>query len=366
MLVKTLCHDYRTCSRRRLGAPSNENWHKALSHMGTVVERGGRFTARVRKSGVAKAKTFGTEKAARDWIAQEERAIVRAVKRGLLSPGRQTLHDLITQYEVALAAKLGKPKRSALDTLRRHLGPIKVIDLTPHHIVDYAKRRAQSVQPCTVNTEVIYLNTVLKYARQVLDYNIPSDTVEAARAKLAPLDILKPSTRRKRRPTDEELLRLFDYFSAKNSKVPMRDIAEFALETCMRLGEIVKVEWRDFGEGELLVRSRKHPRADKRHDDWIPLTDRAVALIEAQPRNSDRIWPYNGSTVSAYWSTAVRDLEIEDLHFHDLRHEGISRLFEIYGLSIPEAASITGHTNWKMLESYTHLKGRRLRDKLRR
>ncbi|HMO30291.1 MAG TPA: tyrosine-type recombinase/integrase [Enterovirga sp.] len=49
------------------------------------------------------------------------------------------------------------------------------------------------------------------------------------------------------------------------------------------------------------------------------------------------------------------DLEIDDLHFHDLRHEGTSRLFEA-GFTIEQVALVTGHTDWKMLRRYTRLK----------
>src|SRR5208282_6819713 len=44
---------------------------------------------------------------------------------------------------------------------------------------------------------------------------------------------------------------------------------------------------------------------------------------------------------------------IENLHFHDLRHEATSRLFE-KGLAIQEVAAITGHKTWAMLKRYTH------------
>lgn len=50
-----------------------------------------------------------------------------------------------------------------------------------------------------------------------------------------------------------------------------------------------------------------------------------------------------------------RFLEIEDLHFHDLRHEGISRLFEI-GYTIPRAASVSGHRSWSSLQRYSHIR----------
>jgi len=48
-------------------------------------------------------------------------------------------------------------------------------------------------------------------------------------------------------------------------------------------------------------------------------------------------------------------LEIEDLRFHDLRHEGISRLFEM-GWTIPQVATVSGHRSWKILKRYSHLR----------
>jgi integrase len=48
-------------------------------------------------------------------------------------------------------------------------------------------------------------------------------------------------------------------------------------------------------------------------------------------------------------------LAIDDLHFHDLRHEGVSRLFEM-GRTIPQVASVSGHRSWQSLQRYTHLR----------
>ena len=53
----------------------------------------------------------------------------------------------------------------------------------------------------------------------------------------------------------------------------------------------------------------------------------------------------------------------QDLRFHDLRHEATSRFFEM-GLNPVEVATITGHTDTKMLMRYTHLQPEKLRLKL--
>jgi hypothetical protein len=59
----------------------------------------------------------------------------------------------------------------------------------------------------------------------------------------------------------------------------------------------------------------------------------------------------------------LKRAEISDLHFHDLRHEGTSRLFE-KGLSTAEVMSITGHSTTEMVERYSHYSAGLVLDKL--
>ena len=59
--------------------------------------------------------------------------------------------------------------------------------------------------------------------------------------------------------------------------------------------------------------------------------------------------------MSKAFARACEELKIEDLHFHDLRHEGTSRLFEA-GLPIEKVALVTGHKDWRTLRRYTKLK----------
>jgi hypothetical protein len=55
--------------------------------------------------------------------------------------------------------------------------------------------------------------------------------------------------------------------------------------------------------------------------------------------------PLSTDAISAAFTWACKMLDIEDLHFHDLRHDGVSRLFEM-GKTIPQAASVSGHRSW--------------------
>ena len=64
------------------------------------------------------------------------------------------------------------------------------------------------------------------------------------------------------------------------------------------------------------------------------------------------------------WKRLVKKQQLQNLHFHDLRHEATSRFFE-KGLNVVEVASITGHKDLRMLQRYTHLKAEDLAKKLR-
>ena len=63
------------------------------------------------------------------------------------------------------------------------------------------------------------------------------------------------------------------------------------------------------------------------------------------------------------WDRLCKRAAIDDLHFHDLRHEAISRFFEM-GLSVPEVALISGHRDYRMLFRYTHLRAEDVAKKL--
>ena len=193
-------------------------------------------------------------------------------------------------------------------------------------------------------------------------------SVREARDALTMLGIVGRSKERDRRPTADELEALFAYWNDMGAKydgerelVPMADICQFAIATAMRLGEICRIEWRDLNEAKrtVLIRDRKDPRQKKGNDEIVPLLDvngyDALGLMLKQLRVGERIFPYNAHSVSTLFTRACEKLQIADLSFHDMRHEGTSRLFEA-GLRIEQVAMLTGHKDWRTLKRYTQLK----------
>lgn len=103
-----------------------------------------------------------------------------------------------------------------------------------------------------------------------------------------------------------------------------------------------------------LVRDMKNPGQKIGNDVWCHLPDEAWAILCTMPKVKREIFPYNAKSVSASFTRACPMLGIEDLHFHHLRHEGVSRLFEM-DWDIPRVSSVSGHRDWNSLRRYTHL-----------
>ena len=85
------------------------------------------------------------------------------------------------------------------------------------------------------------------------------------------------------------------------------------------------------------------------------LPTEALRIIKSMPRVAPEIFPYSTDAINAAFTRACQFLAIDDLHFHDLRHDGVSRLFEM-GATIPQAASVSGHRSWSSLKRYAHLR----------
>ena len=157
--------------------------------------------------------------------------------------------------------------------------------------------------------------------------------------------ISKPKifNKRERRLTDAE----YNFLVKGNyPQQTLRNIIELAIETAMRRGEILNVKPEHIKGQTLLIPITKN--GDER---TIPLTKRALYILE----NTQLPFPMSANAVRLAWDRLKKKGNIKDLHFHDLRHEATSRLFE-RGFNVMEVASITGHENLKHLKRYTHIK----------
>ena len=331
--------------------------------MASILEVNGRWRALVRRKGhPSYCKTFQTKTQAEKWARSIESDIDRdMMPRAQSVLGKRLLvADLIDHYR-----KLRGQRRPIDDTASEHymlqqlatyLGDRDASTLTPECLVNYARTRSDlGAGPYTINMDISKLGTVMRLVGASLHVDLP-DAVSKARPLLAHLGLIGGGGKRERRPTEDELVRICSQLEERRGKV-YADAVRFAVLTAMRRGEITGLLWGDVDAEKrlVMVRDRKDPREKAGNDQWVPLLNGAWDLLQEQEKAGDRIFPIHPQTLSKYFTEACRDLAIPDLHFHDLRHHGVSLLFE-QGYRIEQVALVSGHKSWQHLKRYTNLK----------
>jgi integrase len=129
----------------------------------------------------------------------------------------------------------------------------------------------------------------------------------------------------------------------------------------MRRGELLNLRWSDI---DLQNRTLHIPQTKNGHARTIPVSYKAIEVLSGLDREGgDQVFPLSAYAVRHAWNRLTKRAGIADLHFHDLRHEAISRFFE-KGLSVAEVALISGHRDFRQLFRYTHLRAEDVARKL--
>jgi integrase len=317
----------------------------------------GRWRALVRvKPYRGVSKSFDKEPDAWAWGRRVE-AELKA--KTMIQPDRAKLRPLIERY-IEEHPLIGRSKLATLQAIAAgELGSETLVKLTPERLVKFGRSRGVAGQ--TLVNDLSALSTVLKHAKAIWKVSLVNP-VPDARYALRVAGLLDPAQERDRRPTADELDAIKGWVAQSRSKLPMADLVDFAVATAMRAGEITSLRWSDYDEkaGTILVRERKHPTKKRSNDQVVPLLKSAVAVLARRPRTGDRIFPVARNAISCAFPKVCQALGIVDLHFHDLRHDGISRLFEM-GYQIQEVAMFSGHADWKQLKRYTQIRPESLR-----
>jgi len=336
--------------------------------MASIIERDGRWRALVRKAGTTKCATFATKSAARQWAATVERQVDEMKASGVMRPGANTVGDLIDRYvrEQYARKPWGKSKSADLARLKKDLGHYKADEITARHVTEYfEKRNDEGAGGVVVSAQCGYLIAVLEVARTLWHLDVPVQAIKDARTALASVGLFAKSKRRDRRVTDAELEAIIAHVEKKATALPVRDVLHFCVASAMRISEVCRLQWTDLNEPDrtVVIRDRKHPQDKLGNDQVVPLLDAtgfdAFAIAKRQRRAGKRIFPINGKTLGTYVTRACTALKITDMSLHDLRHEGIYRLFGAK-YSIEQVALVSGHRDWSMLKRYTHIRAKDL------
>jgi integrase len=305
----------------------------------------------IKKHGVILArdsKTFTKQKLAKDWAIRRE---VELQENALYKKkDRLPIADLLLAYLKDYPPE-GRSKLFDLNQLiKTDLAKHDMYTLNARMLINHTKERNKTVQPQTAQNDLIWLKTVLQTMNATLGLELDLSYFDDARVVLRKEGLIASSTQRERRPTKKELWQLSRYFYDHNRD--MLAVMWFAVYSCRRQSEITSLLWEDVNHAKhtVIVRDLKHPTLKNWHKKCkLPLS--AYKIVMKQEKISPRIFPMNSKTVSAYFTRACKLLMIDDLRFHDLRHDGVSRLFE-RGLSIVEVQHVSLHSNWETLKRY--------------
>ncbi|MGJ9417678.1 tyrosine-type recombinase/integrase [Massilia sp. CMS3.1] len=330
--------------------------------MASFQRIGEKWQARIRKKGFpSTSENFDTKKEAEKWAAKTETEMNEKLFKDKRAMKDLTVGKLVDEYfgKETTAKPFGDTKKANLNRIKRMLGSVLLTALKYDRLVFFVSDRAkEGAGGVTIGMDIAELAAVIRAGRKRHKYDFDIAVFSEIREHLSDLGLETKSHWRDRRPTEEELNAIKKHFNEKTrQKIPMSDIIDFAVATTMRASEITSIRWSDvdFDKRTVIIRDRKHPTKKKGNHQKVPLLPQAWAILNRQPRTSDKVFPYDVNTISTIFPRAVQACGIENLHFHDLRHEGTSKLFEI-GYDIPRVAIFTGHNDWKMLSRYVQLR----------
>lgn len=312
--------------------------------MATIRKRGSSWAVEVRKRGVTRRATWPTKRQAEAWATQIEAEIIAGT---MDAPGHVTVAEVLQRY----AAEVSPAKRGARWEIvrleawadRLPFAGDRIADVAASDIAAWRDARLREVSPGTVAREMNLLGSVLEITRR-----------EWCLIKVNPLrDVAKPPRPRARDRvfSDDEARRAclalgYDGGPAETKSQVIAVVFLLALESAMRLGEIVSLEWGQVFLDRRFVRLLKTKNGDTRD---VPLSRRAVELFDAV-RQHERPFPVSRDVCSTLFARALRDAGIEGATFHDSRATSLTRLAGRF--SVLELARISGHRDLRSLQVY--------------
>ena len=367
--------------------------------MGTITARKGadgkinyRAAIRINRKGFpafSDSKTFHSKKMAENWIKKREVEIqdnpdILLGKEKLID---LTLSDAIDKYLDEVGSEYGRTKRYSLLLIKRLpiarniITKIKSVHLAEHVALRKGGVPHLDLEPIVASTqqhELLHIRGVLSHAAVMWEMDIDLNGFDKATAQLRKTRQISSSQKRDRLPSRDELISLTKYFTERwklnryGTKYPMHLIIWFAIFSCRREAELTRLFLDDYDQHHSMwkVHDLKNPNGSKGNHKTFEVLEPCKALIDRLMDDNVRsrmlklghdsglLLPLNPKSMGKEFREACKLLGIEDLHFHDLRHEGCTRLAE-QSFTIPEIQKVSLHDSWSSLQRYVSVKSRR-------
>ncbi|MES9927701.1 MAG: site-specific integrase [Candidatus Thiodiazotropha sp. 6PDIVS] len=318
--------------------------------------KSGAWRAQVRKLGIRDSSTFDTKREAQEWAAKRETEIVST--GGQKNIHKQTkLTELFDRYADTVSIHKGgqNTEGKRLSYFANNHPSISVLvakealvsDVRKEDIAIWRDARLQAVKPSTVLREKNLL------------CNVFTKAVEWGIIDVSPFKGLswpKEPERRERSITEEEIDRMVfclgDWDRQTTPQTNDQRIAAtflFAIETAMRQGEIKFLQVSEVFLEERVIRLPSN-RTKERRKKVVGLSSEALRILSLCKTEGSDWFGVSAIDISSRFQLARKNAGIENLVFHDTRHEAITRLAEV--LNPFELARQVGHIDLSELNTY--------------
>lgn len=296
--------------------------------MACIIKRGDyQYQVTVRRKGFPKqCKTFESEREAKDWAHVIESEMVRSVFTDRSELERTTLFDILSRYsiEVTLEKAGARQELDRINFWKAHpLAARSLASLRPADFSQFRDARLKEVGGNSVRLELALISAMLNHARK--EWSLPVENfVKGIRPPKAP-----PGRERRLMGNEEERL-LEAAGKARAHPQQLKAAILLAIETGIREGRLAELRWEqvDLHEGIVWVKTKDEQHRQKLVP--VPLSLKAVAIFKGLPRSiNGKVFGVafpTGSTLGSAFSRARKRAGLENLTFHDLRHEAASRL----------------------------------------
>jgi integrase len=329
--------------------------------MATIRKRNGKWQVQVRRLGQPTiSRTFQAKEDAQRWAREQERLadlgdLSRRERHGDVSLTVGQLLERYIERVCPLKRGAGPVEIGLLRALVRRVPSLTELSLdqaVPARFAEYRDKRLRQASNDTVHRELGLLQHAFEVARTEWGIEIENP--------IRPLRKPERNRARDRRLRQGEWDKLAKELARCRNPLIL-PLVRLALATGMRRSELLSLTWSqvDFQRGiiALLKTKNGYPRQ-------VPLTEEAIDVLWGLGRNGERLFPLSCNAVRMAWQRARNRAGLTGFRFHDLRHEAISRFFEM-GLSLPEVSMISGHRDPRQLLRYTHLEAAKIAEKLR-
>ena len=323
--------------------------------MATYRKRTKGWRVEIKVLGVRESATFPTKAEATAWAAQKETEL-RSLKGGVSLT--HNVADVFDRYakEVSVKKPGARWEKIRLTALSRMpLASVKLSDLTSREVAEWRDHRLTQVAPSTVNREMNLISHCFEIARREWRWIAASPTKDVSRPK-------QPPPRDRLITPDEQERVCFALGYVEGGEVETIghrvDLAFlFAIETAMRASEICGLTHLNVNGPVAHLPKTKNGTSRN-----VPLSKRALELISFLPKEGASVFNLTSRQLDSNFRKYRDRAAVENLTFHDTRHEAITRLAS--KLEVLELARMVGHKDIKMLMIYYNETPEALADKL--